>query len=694
MDRFNVSCWRLRSYCVFLGFCVQLGAQVTGFTQGVTLPTKAGPLASITGDFNADGHVDVAIANTAVQSVTILLGVGDGTFRPAVEYNTKGCQPGQLITGDFNRDGHLDLLSSCTLTNNIMMLPGHGDGSFGAPIFTPTPFPVVSGFLDGFVEPLTSADVNGDGILDLALIIQTVQSVGLDSPGAIGQTVIMAGKGDGTFAAPVMQNIAPPGTETYAVELGDLNGDGKVDLAGIAFTYNGSGLTDPLTAFVFVALGNGEGSFTLEHYYPLGGIPQTGMILGDVNGDGKLDVVFAGLSIAGLFNEDDNDVSGVGVFLGNGDGSLTPGFTSMDSQAVMNQAAVGSALAPVLGTKYPDIVSLMIYVPLSDSNAVTGGIVVRPNNGNGTFGAPQTLVAPSAVSLPFSVSVGDFNGDGRPDLFTLDFNTNLLNIIFADPDLLSAIDTVGASITSFPAGNGSVLLNAAASTTFTDTNGASFATGSLATSSIVTAFGVGLASSTANATGLPLPLVLGGASITVTDSLGVARKAPLFYASPTQINYAIPDGTALNTAMVAIATPSGPVTIQQPIVSVAPGLFNASGLALGQIFTYTNTITPVITPTVEFNGQAFEPVPINVGTGSTSVYLILYGTGIRNHSGAVTATIGTTTVPVAFAGAQGVYVGEDQINVQLPQIFKGAGSVKVTLNVDGKITNAVSIVVQ
>jgi uncharacterized protein (TIGR03437 family) len=453
-------------------------------------------------------------------------------------------------------------------------------------------------------------------------------------------------------------------------------------------------LTNPLTAFVFIAIGNGLGSFTLEHDYPLNAIPQTGMMLGDVNGDGKLDVVFAGLSIAGLFNQDDNDVSGVGVFLGNGDGSLTPGFTVLDSQASMNQAAVGSALAPVLGTKYPDIVSLMIYAPLSDSDVITGGIVVRPNNGDGTFGTPETLVSPSATSLPFSVSVGDFNGDGRPDLFLLDFNTNLLDLIFNDPDILTAVDTIGTSIVSFPAGTASVLLNSAATKTFTDTNAASYATGSLATSSIVTAFGAGLASSTASAAGLPLPTVLGGSSITVTDSLGVARKAPLFYVSPTQINYAIPDGTAINTASVAMATPSGTVTASQPIVSVAPGLFNASGLALGQVFTYANSATPAITSTVEFNGQAFEPMPINVGTGSTSAYLILYGTGIRNHESVVTATIGTATVPVAFAGAQGVYVGEDQINIQLPQLLKGAGSVNVTLNVDGKLTNAVKITVQ
>jgi uncharacterized protein (TIGR03437 family) len=675
--------------------CGPVTAQTLNFSTGSLLATQPGPLASITGDFNQDGHTDLAIANTAVQSISILLGVGDGTFQAAVPYSTAGCQPGQVITGDFNRDGHLDLLASCTLTDTIAVLPGKGDGTFGTAIFSKTPFPVVSGFLDGFVEPLTAADINGDGILDLALIIQTSASVGLDSPGAIGQAVVMTGRGDGTFAPVTPLNIAPAGTEPYAVQLADVNGDGKVDIAGIAFEVGASGLAQPLTAFFFVAMGNGSGSFQLEHSYPLTNIPQTGMMLADLNGDGKLDVVFAGLSIAAVLNTDVNNLSGVGVFLGNGDGSFTPGYAEVDSQTTENQAIVGSALASVFGGKSPDIVSLLFLQSLTGDNAVSGSIVVRPNNGDGTFGAPQTLVAPSTTSFPFSLSVGDFNSDGRPDLVAISFSVNLLNLILGNSDILSQIDTIGQSIAQFPAGTARVLLNGTLAATFTDTNAASFQTGGLATSSIVTAFGAGLSSSTKSADGLPLPTALAGASITVTDSLGVARPAPLFYVSPTQINYAIPDGTAINTATVAITTPSGVVKVQQPIVATAPGLFNASGLALGQILTYNGGTTPVVTSTVLVNAEGqLSANPIDVGTGTTAAYLVLYGTGIRNHQTLVTATIGTTVVTAAFAGAQGAYLGEDQINILLPQSLRGAGAVTLTLNADGHTTNPVSISLQ
>jgi uncharacterized protein (TIGR03437 family) len=76
------------------------------------------------------------------------------------------------------------------------------------------------------------------------------------------------------------------------------------------------------------------------------------------------------------------------------------------------------------------------------------------------------------------------------------------------------------------------------------------------------------------------------------------------------------------------------------------------------------------------------------------VYLILYGTGIRNHQNAVTATVGTASITAAYAGAQGVYVGEDQINIQLPQSLAGSGVVNVSLNVDGQTSNSVQIQIQ
>jgi uncharacterized protein (TIGR03437 family) len=358
----------------------------------------------------------------------------------------------------------------------------------------------------------------------------------------------------------------------------------------------------------------------------------------------------------------------------------------------MNQATIGAALDSVSGGSVPDIIGVGYYQSLTGDNAITGNIVVRQNNGDGTFGPPQNLEEPSAI-LPFSIAIGDFNGDGKPDIVAFNFTVSLFNLLFGNPELLYQIDTVGQGIAAFPTATAALLLNNTASSAFTNANSASFKAGGLASASIVSAFGSGLASATVAASVVPLPTTLGGTSITVIDSLGVSRPAPLFYASPTQINYEIPDGTAIGGSVISIATPDGIISVQQPIVGVAPGIFNVNGFAAANVFTYNNGAGPVVTSTLDTQGQ-IGPAPIDVGSGSMQVYLILYGTGIRNHQSPVTAIIGTVSTTAAYAGAQGVFVGEDQINVLLPQSLKGSGLVSVTLTADGETTNAAQIEIQ
>jgi uncharacterized protein (TIGR03437 family) len=112
--------------------------------------------------------------------------------------------------------------------------------------------------------------------------------------------------------------------------------------------------------------------------------------------------------------------------------------------------------------------------------------------------------------------------------------------------------------------------------------------------------------------------------------------------------------------------------------------------------TYANGASTLVvsnTFSVSSTGE-ITVVPIDVGAGSTQVFLVLYGTGIRNHAAAVTATIGSTTVPAAYAGPQNVFVGEDQINIPLPQTMAGAGTVGVRLSLDGQVTNGLQIAIQ
>ena len=210
----------------------------------------------------------------------------------------------------------------------------------------------------------------------------------------------------------------------------------------------------------------------------------------------------------------------------------------------------------------------------------------------------------------------------------------------------------------------------------------------MAQDSIVAAFGGGLASTTAQPTALGTSL--GGVTVSVKDSAGTSRLADLFYVSPTQINYAMPAGTATGQAAITIANATNSVTVNQTIVPVLPGIFAVDGFAAANVQTYQNgkQTAAALAIQVAANGT-ISASPIDVTAGQ--VYLLMYGTGIR-HASQVTANIGAQTgLPVAYAGPQGYYVGEDQINVLLPASLAGAGLINVTLTADGQTSNAVQI---
>ena len=234
----------------------------------------------------------------------------------------------------------------------------------------------------------------------------------------------------------------------------------------------------------------------------------------------------------------------------------------------------------------------------------------------------------------------------------------------------------------------------------TTVSAASYAGASQACEAIVSAFGSGLATATRNAASAPLPTTLGGTTIKVSDSTGIERDAPLFFVSPTQVNFQIPPGTANGAAMITIT--SGDGTISQSnleIVNVAPSLFSADatgrGLAAAQI---QRDGSSTMEPTTWFDpmkGQMVA-VPIDLGATNKDVYLVLYATGVRMNTelGLVSAKIGGQTTPVSYANAQGSFVGLDQINIKLPRSLMGSGMVDIALSINGKAANTVKIVVK
>lgn len=237
-------------------------------------------------------------------------------------------------------------------------------------------------------------------------------------------------------------------------------------------------------------------------------------------------------------------------------------------------------------------------------------------------------------------------------------------------------------------------------TTQTTTSAASFQGNALAAEQIVAAFGYDFVSNVLSASSLPLPTTLEGLTIKVIDSAGAERAASLFYVSGGQVNYLIPAGTALGTARVVVTRNNVIISTESVrIDSVAPGIFSATsdgqGLASAVILRVKADGTQTYEPMVRFDSSVnkFVAVPISFGDATDRVYLILYGTGIRNRASlsAVSASVGGTALPALFAGAQGQFVGLDQINLELPRSLAGRGEVDVQLSVDGKSANSVKV---
>jgi len=235
------------------------------------------------GDFNGDGRADMAIANLGIEylccpghytngSVSVLLANGDGTFQDAVTYE-QASSPSCLAVGDFNGDGKSDLVMGKSGTTNVSVRLGNGDGTFGAPTdFGAGPSPI----------SLAVGDLNGDGKLDLAVV-----NFGADlrSPHS-GSVSVLLGIGDGSFRSAV--NYAE-GIDPFSIAIADFNGDGKPDLVVANDGFYKNILYHDYDN-VMVLLGKGDGTFNSPVTFFAGLSPRS-VAVGDVNGDGKPDIV-------------------------------------------------------------------------------------------------------------------------------------------------------------------------------------------------------------------------------------------------------------------------------------------------------------------------------------------------------------------------------------------------------------------
>ncbi|MFO0967577.1 MAG: Calx-beta domain-containing protein [Gemmataceae bacterium] len=192
------------------------------FTWVGTFPAAlTPPQVVVTGDFNNDGTLDVA---TGADTVNMLAGNGDGTLQPPIQLADLPATP-PSPRGDFTSDGIPDQVYR-DVEGNLVVRPGRGDGTFGNPIYSQGP--------GGDLEALTTADLNGDGRLDLVLGFATTDT------GGVGCSLL--GRGDGTFGDTEVFWLCPDlSLGGRALAIGDFDNDGRPDIAAVGADSMGEG---------------------------------------------------------------------------------------------------------------------------------------------------------------------------------------------------------------------------------------------------------------------------------------------------------------------------------------------------------------------------------------------------------------------------------------------------------------------
>jgi FG-GAP-like repeat len=337
-------------------------------------------------DLNSDGKLDLAVADAGVLSgvslgqnggASVLLGHGDGTFDPALT-STTGWEPLALAVGDLQNDGKPDLVIVDSQDDYVTVLLGRGNGMFeGATSVADTEIS----------QTIASGDFNGDGKPDLVVGDVPPISARLVDDGRLS---ILLGAGDGSFQS---AQIIDAGAQPSSIAVGDVNGDGKLDLV-VALA--GGTSADPFGG-VAILLGRGDGTFPNVTKLAAG-LRPIAVVLGDVNGDGKLDVLSA--------DEAGGDVS---VLIGHGDGTF-----DRATHVLTGGLPKALAAADLDGDGKLDIVvSDFGGYNLLHFQASTSRVFVIKGHGDGTFDSPVSYITAFGAR---TVGIADLNGDGKLDI--------------------------------------------------------------------------------------------------------------------------------------------------------------------------------------------------------------------------------------------------------------------------------------
>jgi hypothetical protein len=601
------------------GLTVRLGNGDGTFGLSQTYTAGSSPTFFTAADVSGDGNLDFAVTDNYGNAVGILLGNGDGTFSPR-----KNLLPDwrsavtSAVIGDYNQDGAPDV--AVTAGSGVITLLGKGDGTF------PTSTVIAPGSSSYFGQ-LVQGDFNGDGHLDLI---------------AYG-TTFLAGKGDGSFGAPVTINTDFNIRSSVA---GDFNNDGYLDLIDVGNEFEE---TEPMQVF----LGKGDGTFQLVRRFWSSSQYPDKVVAADFNHDGNLDLALTLNS------------GGVAILLGTGGGSFSP-----PTVFATDELPSGIATTDLNGDGIADLI------------VVTDVVEVFLGKGDGTF--PNRVDYPVG-NFPSQVTTGDFNNDGKIDL-AVTLNAGLpgqLLILFGNGDgtFQSPLNFSGNSLAGAPLVVADLNGDGVQDVLIAAEGGSMFLSGPLpVVSPSLLSFGT-VALGTTSIT-IPITVTnVGNSALRLTSAVtdapfsiaGQVCQSPLAWLANCEIPVVFaPTAPGQQTGQVAIQTEVSPAklvvavtgTAVAPSIQVTPASLNFSAQALGttlaaQTVTISNTsgvlaLLGSVTASGPFTATSQCGATLAAGA-NCSVTVTFTPTAIGQQTGSLTVsddgTGGPQTIALSGSGA-------------------------------------------